>query len=106
MAAILTAEEFSKHVNTEFHVNLNPEMRTELELVEVRVYTSKYEEQGGMERFSVYFTDPAEPLLPQLLYPFHHAEMGEFEMFLVPIGKNEAGFRYESVFNYFKSTEA
>jgi hypothetical protein len=28
--------------------------------------------------------------------------MGEFEMFLVPIARNDAGFRYESVFNYFK----
>ena len=59
----------------------------------------------GMERFSIYFQGPLEPALPQKLYAFQHDEMGGFEMFLVPIAKNETGFRYESVFNYFKKSD-
>ena len=102
MPATLTEEEFSKHVNTKFRVRLDAEVGADLELTEVKGYMSKHPEQTGMERFSVYFNGPAEPFLPQLLYTFEHDRMGEFEMFLVPIAKNDAGFRYESVFNYFK----
>jgi len=29
--------------------------------------------------------------------------MGEVDLFLVPIEKRESGFRYEAVFNYFKT---
>jgi hypothetical protein len=105
MPANLTEAEFSKHVNTKFRVELGGENNVDLELTEVKGYMSKHNEQTGMERFSIYFQGPAEPSLPQKLYAFQHAEMGPFEMFLVPIAKNEAGFRYESVFNYFKKTE-
>ena len=105
MAAILTADEFSKHVNTNFRATLDAETTADLELAEVKVYTSKHEEQSGMERFSVYFTGSADPLLPQKLYAFQHDEMGEFEVFIVPLSRNDEGSRYEAVFNYFKSSE-
>ena len=104
MAAILTADEFSKHVNTRFRTTLDAETRADLELVDVKAYTSKHEEQSGMERFSVYFNGPPDPLLPQKLYTFQHDEMGEFEVFLVPLSRNEEGSGYEAVFNYFKKS--
>jgi hypothetical protein len=103
--AILTANEFSKHVNTNFRATLEAETKTDLELIEVKTYTSRHEEQTGMERFSVYFTGPLEPHLPQSSYTFQHDEMGEFEMFLVPLSRNEQASRYEAVFNYFKSEQ-
>jgi len=103
MAANLTEKEFSKHLNTKFRVELNGENSVDLELIEVKGYMSKHIEQTGMERFSVYFQGPPETFLPQKLYAFRHAGMGSFEMFLVPIAKNDRGFSYESVFNYFKT---
>ena len=105
MAATLTENEFSKHVNTKFRVDLDADNNVDLELTEVKGYVSKHEEQSGMERFSIYFQGPAAPHLSQMAYTFQHPEMGSFEMFLVPIAKNDAGFRYESVFNYFKSAQ-
>lgn len=105
MPATLTEEEFSKHVNTQYRVRLDAEQSLDLELSEVKGYMSKHHEQTGMERFSLYFDGPAEPFLPQLLYKFEHKQMGEFEMFLVPIAKSDSGFRYESVFNYFKKSD-
>ena len=105
MTANLTEEEFSKHVNTKFRVELDGENGVDLELTEVKGYMSKHHEQTGMERFSIYFQGPPEPYLEQKLYAFQHAEMGSFEMFLVPIAKNDLGFSYESVFNYFKKSE-
>jgi hypothetical protein len=105
MAASLTEKEFSQHVNTKFRVNLDADNGLDLELVEVRGYMSKHNEQTGMERFSVYFQGPGEPYLPQKSYTVQHDQMGEVEIFIVPIGKTDAGFRYESVFNYFKTEE-
>ena len=97
-----TEETFAKHLNTKFRVNIEVPQRVELELVEVKGYQNKAEEQQGMERFSAFFSGPAEGKLPQGIYPLQHEQMGEFEIFLVPISGNEKGFRYEAVFNYFR----
>jgi hypothetical protein len=48
--------------------------------------------------FSLVFLGPREPLLPQRIYPLGHDELGELEMFLVPIAQDAEGTRYEAVF--------
>ena len=101
MSAPLTQTEFSKHVNTKFRVAL--EEPVELELTEVKGYLSPAQEQAGMERFSAFFLGPGDRYLRQRVYSLEHEQMGTLELFLVPVGRDEAGFRYEAVFNYFKS---
>jgi len=100
MATQLTEAEFSKHVNTKFRVAIEPPI--ELELTEVKGYLSKALEQTGMERFSAYFRGPGDGYLEQASYPIEHEVMGAFDLFLVPIGRDDKGLRYEAVFNYFK----
>ncbi|HYJ84720.1 MAG TPA: hypothetical protein VEW46_01530 [Pyrinomonadaceae bacterium] len=102
MAASLTEEEFSKHVNTIFSLNLGAESQVDLELVEVKGYMNKPGEAEGMERFSLFFKGPGKPLLPQSTYSFSNEGMGKIDLFLVPIGPDGDGIRYEAVFNYFK----
>ena len=105
MTATLTEEEFSKHVNTTFHVKFT-DGQLDLELDEVKGYRNKAVERQGMERFSAFFQGgPSQPLLPQHVYFMEHDQMGEFEIFLVPVSQSERGFRYEAVFNYFKNSE-
>jgi uncharacterized protein DUF6916 len=101
MSANLTEEEFSKHVNTKFRVA--GEQLVELELDEVKSYPSRPNEQMGMERFSIFFTGPGDSPLEQKVYSLEHEKMGAFDLFLVPVSRNESGFRYEAVFNYFKN---
>lgn len=103
MSATLTEKEFSKHVNTKFRIA--NEAPLELELTQVKGYLSQQFEQGGMERFSAYFDGPGDRLLPQGTYPLDHESMGSFELFLVPIGKNERGYQYEAVFNYYNDKQ-
>ena len=108
MPATLTENEFSKHVNTNFRLKLNTtdrEHEVELKLTEVKGYAKKAEEHSGMERFSVFFDGPGDAQLPQGVYSLSHDGMGDFEIFLVPIARDERGFRYEAVFNYFKKAE-
>lgn len=102
MPVSLTEKEFSQHIGTKFHIKLDAK-EVELELIEVRGYVSQAVEQGGMERFSVFFVGPRDPFLPQQVYQFEHEDMGEFELFLVPIAGDEKTYRYEAVFNYFKT---
>jgi hypothetical protein len=102
MAASLTEQEFSRHLNTKFRIQLVDGSQLDLELVEVKGYLTKPGEQTGMERFSAYFKGPSEPYLPQNTYSLQHDGMGGFEIFLVPIARDEQGVRYEAVYNYFK----
>jgi hypothetical protein len=99
-ATTLTENEFSQHLNTKFRFKLDTQ-DVELELVEVERYGGDTHEQAGMERFSVYFDGPADPFLPQRTYSVEHARMGTFDLFIVPIARQQQVCRYEAVFNYF-----
>jgi len=103
MAGDLNAEEFSKHVNTTFRPDLGAEAQVDLELVEVRTYNSNPGDEEGMERFSLFFMGPAQPLLPQRLYSMANDGMGTVDIFLVAIKSDSKGSRYEAVFNLFKT---
>ena len=100
MSVQLTEAEFSKHVNTKFRISIEPPL--ELELTEVKGYLSQPNEQTGMERVSAFFRGPGDRPLKQAIYPLEHDVMGTIDLFLVPIARDEKGFRYEAVFNYFK----
>jgi hypothetical protein len=101
MPATLTEHEFSQHLNSQFQLKL-ADRELELELVEVKGYPAGPNEQGGMERFSIFFNGPGEINLPQSVYHLTHERMGEFDIFLVPVSGDSSGYRYEAVFNYFK----
>ena len=48
--------------------------------------------------FRLVFRGPAEPALPQAIYPF--AYDGEvFDIFIVPIARDADGMLYEAIFN-------
>ena len=100
--ADLTEAEFSRHLNTDFDLSFGDE-QLQLRLVAVKVYLPQPHEHEGMERFSAYFQGSLDRYLPQRMYRMTHEQMGEMDIFLVPIEKTEQGFRYEAVFNYFKS---
>lgn len=102
MPAELTEAEFSKHLNTKFHLQSEGDAKVEIELDEVKGYSSKHEEVAGMERFSAFFLGPDQPLLTQATYTLQHDQMGEFVIFLVPVARRGGRPRYEAVFNYYK----
>ncbi len=100
MSVSLTEENFARHVHTKFRVRVNAPRPVELELVEVQGWMNQSWEQTGMERFSVFFAGPPDLLLPQHIYTLEHEQMGTFDIFLVPVGRDASGLRYEAVFNY------
>ena len=49
--------------------------------------------------FSLLFQGPREPVLPQRMYRLNHDRLGEFDLFIVPIGADDEGVHYEAVFS-------
>jgi hypothetical protein len=47
--------------------------------------------------FRLEFLGPVDPVLPQAIYPFRLGD-DAFEMFIVPIARDQEGTRYEAIF--------
>lgn len=97
-----TQSMFSGAVGTVFRVQINPELTTELRLMEVAPglgATANDREASRYESFSLMFHGPGERFLPQRMYPFDHDKLGRFELFIVPVGKEGGVFKYQAVFN-------
>jgi Domain of unknown function (DUF6916) len=99
--AELTENEFSKHLNSNFNVQF-VDGELPLELVEVAAYRPQEHEEQGLERFSALFNGPGNALLPQGLYHLTHDQMGEVDLFLVPVSVDQRRIQYEAVFNFYK----
>jgi uncharacterized protein DUF6916 len=95
MEASLTHEEFSKHLNSTFRVQLDENTSVDVELVGV----SELKLYPRQEEFSIEFRGPLNAVLSQGAGNFKHDQMGDFELFIVPIRQDAQGFYYEAIFN-------
>lgn len=93
----LTEAIFSRQLNTKFLLYPEPARPLDFELVEVASSAPQHE-RGG-ERFSLIFRGPVETYLPQSTYRMEHAEIGAFDLFIVPVRRDDAGLYYEAIFN-------
>jgi len=101
MAASLEHETFSKYLNTSFRISLGESNTVEAVLSTV----NDLQLSPQQERFAIIFRGPREPLLQQGTYLFEHDEMGEFNLFIVPIRQDDAGTFYEAVFNRMRKSD-
>jgi hypothetical protein len=97
----ITFDQFSGRVGELFDVAADDGTTIRTELVEAK----ESGEPGGTGpdgqprlQFSLIFRGPSEPTLPQATHGVDHAELGHLEMFLVPIGPDATGMRYQAVF--------
>lgn len=95
MEAALTHEEFSKHVNTKFQVEADENTKVDLELITI----SELKLHPQQEEFSLEFLGPLDKFLDQGVRNFSHDQMGQFELFIVPVKQDAQGFYYEVIFN-------
>ncbi|MDD5543535.1 MAG: hypothetical protein PHX83_10220 [Acidobacteriia bacterium] len=91
----LRLTDFNEQRRTKFQVVLSEASKVELQLIQVTDHTRVPE----WEQFSLIFQGPPEPFLEQKIYSMGHSVLGSFDVFLVPVGKQPAGFLYEAVFN-------
>ncbi len=94
MPETLTMDNFAPHLHTRFCVaGLE---NYELELAEVTDHSN-----AQLEQFALLFTGVSSPWLSQASYRLTHPQMGECELFLVPIGPDTTEMRYQAVFSRF-----
>jgi hypothetical protein len=91
----LTADDFTPHLGDRFRLHADDATVLDAELIDVQEGVPTV---GTRTPFSLVFRGPLEPLLPQAIYRFEHDALEPLEVFIVPIGPDEDGMRYEVVF--------
>jgi len=88
---------FSQYLGERFSLQGAGSMTTKLELIEVKDLSGA--QTAKKQSFSLVFQGFGEMFLSQKTYSLCHEKIGIFDLFLVPIGQDATGFRYEAVFN-------
>ena len=94
MTKLYVLGDFTPYLHTQFQIG--DEEKLELELTSATDYSN-----AQLEQFSLIFTGPISPCLPQRLYELSHPQMDNVELFLVPVGPDKTGNLYEAAFSRF-----
>ena len=97
METKLLHEEFGRQLNQNFLVKVEGADPVNLQLVEVSEFTLT--PRQGM--FAIVFKGPSSPFLVQRTYRLENSSMGQMDLFIVAIRKDEEAVYYEAVFNRF-----
>lgn len=97
MIESFTSDIFSARLGEEFRIRLDAERSIATRLIEV--HERARHASANRTPFTLLFRGPADAVLPQRMYAMEHAEMGAFELFLVTVGPDAEGMRYEAVFS-------
>ena len=89
----------------DFHACLNQAFQLvegdytdELQLIQVdRLSDSKA--MDDREAFSVLFQSRQTDVVPQQSYRLMNKQLGELQLFIVPVAQDESGVRYEAIFS-------
>jgi hypothetical protein len=94
-------EAFVGLVKTGFRVWIDAHDSVDLELSEItpRVVSAGGTARPAYETFALVFLGPAGRLLAQQIYLFESEKLGRFELFIVPVSRDQSGARYQATFN-------
>lgn len=95
MSEKFAQEKFKNALNEVFTLKLESGESLNLTLTEV----ADAKQSGPYTSFSIIFQGPKKILLQQQLYRLLNPKLGEQDIFIVPVAKNDAGFQYQAVFN-------
>lgn len=101
MLKTLTFSEFSSVLGSPFQlVEDDPARQLQLELLEAKTIGDRpAESESRSQAFSLLFKGPGDVMLTQQTCHLKHSKLGELSIFLVPVGYQEDGVRYEAIFN-------
>lgn len=101
--ASLSYAHFAPLVNQQFRIYPESGAPIKAELISVADLGQRPTAKKGQVRqrtFSIILRGPQSDIyLPQHIYTVEHSRLGKHKIFLVPIGPDEQGMRYEAVFN-------
>ena len=93
----LTLESFRPYLNQTFQIQVDSAPPLDLVLAECETINTS---AAGSDRtpFRILFIGSATPVLPQRIYRLVHEQMGAADIFIVPLGPDDRGMRYEAIF--------
>ncbi len=91
----LTRVMFEQNLNSRFWLRDGDGERKPLDLIELKNGRSS----PPYEQFSLLFRGDKDKIHPQSIYPVEHDTIGGFDLFLVPVDRNDQGTFYQAVFN-------
>jgi len=98
----VTADVFVEHLGSPFRIHNDGGLPLVVHLIEATPLTPPAKNGSApskREPCSIIFRGPLEPVLPQQIYRIEHESLGRLDLFLVPLGPDAKGMRYEAVFN-------
>jgi hypothetical protein len=95
MLDTLRCEDFEPHLNAAFSMQVG-NTTTALELIAV---TRLPQQAMTRQPFSLLFRGAGTIIWPQGIYHLTRAGLDPLDIFLVPVGKDESGVRYEAIFS-------
>ena len=97
--SVVTHEDFEPCLNGTFTVKVEDIDEQQLELIEIKPLGERDPDAKIRQPFSLLFRGPSEPMLSQQMYQLENPACGELLLFLVPVGPDEKGMLYDTVFN-------
>lgn len=94
----LTHEDFAKWLHARFVIHYD-EGTIQAELIECRKLVSPGAPPAQREPFALIFRGPCEPVLVQRIYRIEGGSLEPLEIFIVPVGPDAEGMRYEAIFS-------
>ena len=94
----LTHDDFFKCLHQKFLAH-HDGGTVEFELIECRTLSTPRLDGAPRAPFAVIFRGPRQPVLAQRIYKLEGGSMGPLEIFIVPVGPDVSGMRYEAVFS-------
>jgi hypothetical protein len=96
MTESFTADTFAELTGDDFTVHLDTGERFQLRLAAAAPTVLAPTDEPAP--FSILFRGPTSPILPEQSYAIEHPTLGRFDVFLVPLGSDDRGARYEAAF--------
>jgi hypothetical protein len=93
-----TIERFLPHVGEVFQVVVDESHELRIVLTEIARLGGSGWDGRLREPFSLVFHAQPGAFIPQQIYRVEHAELDPFDCFLVPIGPDASGMRFEAIF--------
>jgi hypothetical protein len=91
----LTASDFAPLLHSRFRVAADDSESFDAELIEISEGAARGPRRA---QFSPVFRGGPSPPLHQRIFRVEHDELGALDIFLVPLGPDDVGQRYEAVF--------
>jgi len=98
----VTADVFAEHLGSVFHIHQSRGVVIDAKLIEstpLRLADGTSSGLSKREPCSIIFRGPFEPVLSQQIYEINHDVLGRMDLFLVALGPDAEGMRYEAIFN-------